>query len=73
MTIEKSEPTLTMTLNKRELKWLKDISQNSEPSEQEEQSKIRLSFFVASARALGYAINDDGSATRSISGQFQGD
>ena len=73
MTIEKSEPTLTLTLNAKEIKWLKDISQNSEPGEPEEQSKIRLSFFVASARALGYAMNDDGSATRSISNQFQGD
>ena len=70
MIIQKPEATLTLTLNGEELAWLRDISQNSEPDESEQQSKIRLAFFVNTSRALGFAMNDDGSATRSISGKY---
>ena len=66
MIIGKPEPTLTITLNEKEIKWIKDISQNSELSETEEESKLRLSFFIAAAKALGYNINDDGSANRDL-------
>ena len=66
MIVKSPEPTLTITLNIKEIKWLRDASQNSEIGEPEDQSKIRLAFFVASARALGYEMNDDGSANRDL-------
>ena len=73
MELQKNKPQLRLVMNEKEIKWLRDVSQNAVNQEESEQeSKIRLEFYVHTSRALGYAVNDDGTANRSISGHYQG-
>ncbi len=56
---------ITVELNKEELTWLRDATQNEiAPGEPEHKTAIRLSFYVMASRALGYKMNDDGSVSR---------
>ena len=65
---EKKELTLTVTLNKEEIVWLKDYTQNfcgsEDDLESEEESTIRKHFFITMMVALGYKMQPDGSMIR---------
>lgn len=63
MTIQPTEPSLTITLNKDELIYLSSITQNYLLGEIEsaKHTAIRMQLFVAASRALGYNMQPDGS------------
>jgi len=60
--------TLTLELNEDEINFLRNYTQNylgDDPTmETEEETAIRLRFFVHSSRALGISMEDDGSIGR---------
>jgi len=66
----KEEVTLTLKLDEDDLKYLRGITQNyigENPSDENQNDKrVRLALFVASSRALGVNMLDDGSITREI-------
>jgi hypothetical protein len=65
MKVEAPELTLKITLDSKEIKWLMNISQNALGDETEQEKEIRKAFFVTSARALGYDINNNGTFYKS--------
>lgn len=60
--------TWSFELNEDELRFLMGITQNymgNPEDESEKDKKMRTTFFVNAARALGYDMKDDGSMNRS--------
>ncbi len=68
MKVHKEDLSLTVTLNKQEIIWLKNQSQNFQGTEDnlesEEEKAIRKHFFITMMVALGYEIQPDGSLRR---------
>ena len=65
--ITSTKKNLVLELDETELRFLKDLTQNynGEPGDEtEKENKLRLSFFVAASKALGYDMNSDGSINR---------
>ena len=68
MTVQPTEPSLTITFNKADLEYIRGITQNyhgypdmDEPSNDQH---IRMQLFVAVSRALGQNMQSDGSIVR---------
>jgi len=62
-----TKKNLVLELDEDEITFIRNLTQNylGEPGDEtQKEKKLRLSFFVASSRALGYDINDDGSVNR---------
>ena len=60
----------TVELTKEQVKYIKEFTQNSLVSPEEEnkeEREIRLSLFVGASRILGVDMNDDGTINRSSS------
>ena len=62
-----TKKNLVLELDETELRFLKDLTQNynGEPGDEtEKENKLRLSFFAAASKALGYDVSSDGSINR---------
>lgn len=62
-----TKKNLVLELDEDEITFIRNLTQNylgEQGDETQKEKKLRLSFFVASSRALGYDINDDGSVNR---------
>lgn len=74
MTIQPTNPTLTITFDESELRYLRGITQNycgSEITDElDKDQAIRKQLFVAVSRALGYNMQNDGSINRSFPNQI---
>ena len=59
-----SEITLTVTLNEEEINYINATTQNYQgeefTDETKDEARIRMVLFVATSRALGFNMNDDG-------------
>ena len=68
MIIQPTEPSLTITFNKAELEYIRNITQNycgpNMTDELDTDQFIRKQLFVAVSRALGYNMQSDGTIPR---------
>ena len=58
--------SLVLELEEDEIKFLRNLTQNyvGEGLETLKENALRLKFFVATSKALGYDMNEDGSSNR---------